>query len=146
MQLPFSLEDFLATFRAYNAAIGFAPLLLLALAIGIVILAYTNAHWRHRAIAAGLSVLWIWSGVVYHWGFFSRINPAARLFGALFLVQATIIIANGVFRDRLRFDPHGPRAWLGWVVIGYALAAYPLLGWRRGAATPAGRRSAPHAR
>jgi hypothetical protein len=138
MRLPFSLEDFLATFRAYNAAIGFAPLLLLALAIGLVILAYSTARWRHRAIAAGLSALWIWSGVVYHWGFFSKINPAARIFGALFLVQAAIIIANGVFRDRLQFDPRGPRAWLGWVVIAYALAVYPLLGVAAGHGYPSG--------
>lgn len=138
MQLPFSREDFFATFRAYNAAIGFAPLVLLALAIGLLIVAYSSARWRHRAIAAGLSLLWIWSGVVYHWGFFSRINPAAHLFGALFLVQAAIIFANGVFRDRLRFDPRGPRAWVGWVVIAYALAVYPLLGAAAGHGYPSG--------
>ena len=138
MQLPFSAEQFLEAFRAYNKAIGVAPALLIGLAIGLIILAYSAATWRHRAITAGLAALWVWAGAVYHWGFFVRINPAARLFGALFLLQA-IMLLFCLVRDRLRFAPRAaPAAWVGWSLIVYALVAYPLLGLAAGHAYPDG--------
>jgi hypothetical protein len=138
MQLPFSAEQFLEAFRAYNTAIGVAPALLIGLAIGLIILVYSEATWRHRAITAGLAALWAWSGAVYHWGFFVRINPAARLFGALFLLQA-IILLTCVVRDRLQFAPRASlAAWAGWSLMAYALVAYPLLGIAGGHAYPDG--------
>ncbi len=138
MQLPFSVAEFLEAFRSYNEAIGVAPVLLIGLAIGLIILAYSEATWRHRAITAGLAALWVWSGAVYHWGFFVRINPAARLFGALFLLQAIILLVCAV-RDRLQFAPRAsPATWAGWSLIAYALVVYPLLGVASGHAYPDG--------
>ena len=98
MSLPFTREQFLEVFRSYNAAIGFAPLVLLALAVAVLFLSYSQRAWRHRVISALLALLWLWSGMVYHWGFFSDINPAAKLFGALFVAQAVLLIILGVIR------------------------------------------------
>jgi hypothetical protein len=135
MQLPFSRDAFLAVFRAYNAAIGIAPFALVFLAVALIVLAHTKVTWRHRAITTGLGAFWVWSGVVYHWGFFARINPAARLFGAVFLVQGIILLTYAL-REPLRF---APRAWgTGWVLIVYALIVYPLLGYASGHGYPGG--------
>ena len=41
---------------------------------------------------------WAWSALAYHAAFFTRINPAAWLFAALFLVQATAFFWSGVVR------------------------------------------------
>jgi len=139
MQLPFSREQFLDVFRAYNDAIGIMPALLVGLAIALVAAAYSRSGKKHRAIAAGLAVLWIWSGAVYHWGFFAQINPAAQLFGALFLVQAGVLLALGVLRSRLKFEPRGQRSTvMGWALIAYALVGYPLLGAALGHGYPNG--------
>lgn len=139
MRLPFSLEEFLDAFRAYNAAIGVAPLLLIALAVGLVGLANSHYPWRHRAIAAGLAVLWLWSGVVYQWLFFSRINAAARVFGAVFVVQGAMLLAFGVIGGRLQFAPRPSGATIvGWILVAYALVAYPLLGMALGHGYPHG--------
>lgn len=139
MPLPFTRDQFFEVFRAYNEAIGAAPLLLTALAIVLVAMAFSDYSWRHRCIAALLGLLWLWSGLVYHWGFFAAINPAARLFGALFVVQAVLLFVLGAFRGQWRFDPRrGPTAGLGWVLIVYALVVYPALGWLLGHGYPAG--------
>ena len=139
MQLPFSREQFLDVFRTYNDAIGIMPAVLVGLAIALVAAAYSRSERRHRAIAAGLAILWIWSGTVYHWGFFSGINPAAQLFGALFLVQAGVLLTLGVFRSRLKFNPRGQGSTIiGWALIVYALVVYPLLGATFGHGYPDG--------
>lgn len=139
MSLPFTREQFLEVFRSYNDAIGIAPALLLVLAVTIVALAHSKRAWRHRAITGLLAVLWLWSGVVYHWGFFEPINPAARLFGALFVAQAVLLIVRGVIRGQWEFDPrHATAARLGWLLIVYALVIYPLLGVSFGHGYPNG--------
>jgi hypothetical protein len=92
-----------------------------------------------RVIAGGLAALWLWSGVVYHWMFFATINPVAKVFAGLFVLQALIVVVMGVFRDGLRFRPSRTGAGLaGWLVITYALLVYPLLGYMQGHGYPGG--------
>jgi hypothetical protein len=139
MGVPFSRESFLAVFRSYNDAIGSAPLWLAALAVAIVAVALSPASWRHRAAAAGLALLWLWAGAVYHWVFFARINPAARIFGAAFAVEAALVLWLGTIRGIIRLDPRrGWSAGVGWVLVVYALIVYPLIGWFVGHGYPNG--------
>ena len=139
MGVPFSRESFIAAFRSYNDAIGVMPLVLMMLALAVVAVARSSAAWRHRAIAAALAALWLWAGVVYHWGFFARINPAARIFGAAFVIQGALVLWRGTFRGTLMLDPRqGPAAAFGWALITYALIAYPLVGWFAGHGYPDG--------
>ena len=139
MQLPFTRDQFIGVFQAYHDAIGGAPLLLIATALGILALAYSEWRWRHRVIGAMLAALWLWSGAIYHWGFFTAINPAARIFGAAFVVQAVIVLVVGSMHGRWRFDPRSSEtASLGWLLIVYALIVYPALGWIGGHGYPRG--------
>lgn len=138
MSLPFTHEQFLETFRLYNSAIGPAPFLLALLAVALVVFARGRAPWRHRAIGVGLAVLWLWAGVVYHMGFFSRINPLAKVFGIAFIVQGLLFLLSSV-RFRIQFSPPDGRfALAGWTLIGYAVLVYPVLGWLEGRGYPAG--------
>jgi Family of unknown function (DUF6064) len=63
------------------------------------------------------------AALAYHVAFFTRINPAAWLFAALFLGQAVLFFRVGVVQRRLSFAPWG-NAWapLAWGLIGYSLA------------------------
>jgi hypothetical protein len=76
-----------------------------------------------------LSVLWLWMGIVYHFVFFRSINPAAALFGALFVIQAALLMwlvsRKPVRHFTLRRDSAGV---LGVSMIVFALIIYPLLG------------------
>lgn len=127
--LPFTREQFVAVFAEYNAGIWPVQVLAYLLGLSMVLLLLRPSPAGSRAIAAGLVAMWAWTGIAYHWAYFSTINKAALGFGALFVIQAAVFLYVGVLRDRLRFGAaSGPLAWLGWAFVGYAAVLYPLLG------------------
>jgi hypothetical protein len=91
MRLPFTHDQFLDVFAAYNAALWpFAALLWLVTVAALVGLLMRRLSSRQVTVL--LALHWAWSGVAYHFAYFTAINPAARLFGALFLVQAALFL------------------------------------------------------
>jgi hypothetical protein len=127
MRLPFSEAQFLDVFAAYNAALWpFVVVLWLATAAILVLL--LARHPRASRLVAGLLALhWAWAAVAYHLVYFTRINPAAWLFGSLFLLQSGLLLWTGVARPKLTFGVE--RTWqhaLGGVLVAYSLF-YPLL-------------------
>jgi hypothetical protein len=129
MKLPFTREEFLEVFAAFNTAIW--PLQIVAvgmglLTIGLLLQSPTRAN---RTISAVLGVLWLMSGIGYHWLFFSAINPAAYLFGAAFVAASAIFFVEGVVRGRILFTRRAPLHLLSAGVLGfYSLLLYPALG------------------
>ena len=134
--LPFTHQQFLDVFAAYNAAVWPAQ----ALAYFLGLAACTAVALRPRAasrLATGvLAVGWLWTGLAYHLFQFSRINPAAVVFGFLFIGQGVLLVAAA--RERtLRFRAaRGWRAWSGWALIVYAMGLYPLVGLAAGGSYP----------
>jgi Family of unknown function (DUF6064) len=100
MGLPFTHDQFLDVFAAYNSALGPAVVLLwlVTLAALLMLLRGRLKPWMAGAL---LAVHWAWSGIAYHWAYFAAINPAARVFGALFVVQALLVLWFGVRRPGL---------------------------------------------
>lgn len=94
----------------------------------IVLIFYRNKV-SNRLISGMLAFLWLWTGIVYHLGFFSSINKAAYAFGAAFIIQGIIFLVAGVVRSglsfRVRSDAYGI---LGFIFLVYALVIYPILG------------------
>lgn len=127
--LPFTREQFVAVFADYNPSVWPAQILAYLLGLGMVILLFRRSRAGDRAIGAGLAAMWAWTGIAYHWFYFSSINKAALVFGALFVLQGMILFFGAVLRDHLRFGSHaGPTAWLGWAFVVYAAVLYPLIG------------------
>jgi Family of unknown function (DUF6064) len=129
MLLPFTPDQFLAVFTAYNLAVW--PAQVVAYLLGLVmVLALLRPHRQsHRMVGAGLGLMWIWTGVAYHAMFFAQINKAANAFAALFVVQGLLFAHAALVRSDLRFAwENGPRAWLGWALIVYSALIYPLIG------------------
>jgi hypothetical protein len=76
--------------------------------------------------------------IAYHWAFFSEINPAARFFGGLFLLEGAVLTWAGFRSVGMRFEPRRDRSgFTGAFFITYALALYPLLGHALGHRYPA---------
>lgn len=62
--LPFSYEQFVELFVAYNQAIWPAQLVAYALAILMLV---GLAKGASKLVGAGLALMWLWTGVGYHW-------------------------------------------------------------------------------
>lgn len=127
--LPFSRDEFLEVFATYNETVWPAQLIAYALAIfALAALVGRNALHRRLALAA-VSLMWIWTGIAYHWLFFSEINPAAIAFGLLFVGEG-LLLAWLAFRQgpplRLRWRA-GAAGWVGAALIAYAAIIYPLI-------------------
>lgn len=136
--LPFTREQFLAVFAAYNEAVWPAQWAAYGLGALLVVAVLRPSPASGRVVAAGLAVMWAWTGVAYHALHFAAINRAALGFAALFVLQALGLLVLGVGRGRLVFGAaRGPRAAIGWALVLYAALLYPVLGWLLGHRWPA---------
>lgn len=139
VQLPFTTDQFLEVIARYNAAVSPMPFLFYGLAALLIFWGVRSSRMSDQWVGGTLAVLWAWMAVVYNWLFFTDINPAAWLFGGLFLVQAVVFVVAGVTSDRLSFrfrpDLYGIT---GGVFLAYALVVYPILGALAGHGYPQG--------
>jgi hypothetical protein len=129
MLLPFTLDQFLAVFAAYNLAVWPAQLVAYLLGLGMVLALLRPTRWTRLIVGAGLGLMWVWTGVAYHALFFAPINKVANAFAALFVVQGLLFAHAALLRSDLRLSrEHGTRAWVGWALIVYSAFIYPLIG------------------
>jgi hypothetical protein len=133
--VPFTANEFLDVFAAYNRALWpFAAILWVL--TGLVAAALVL---RRSIPAPLLGVLlaghWLWVGLVYHAWFFTAINPAAWLFAAFFIAQGMLFLA---LRSSLRqaVDRPAPaRRVVSSLLIIYSLI-YPVVVWADGFTYP----------
>ena len=129
MNIPFTVEEFLSVFAAYNAAIW--PLHIAAYALGAVALValFTAEKGIVRLALASLAILWAFTGIGYHLVFFARINPIAQVFAGLFVLQSILFLASAVRPGDLRLHlGRDLRSAAGFLTILYAVVIYPVLG------------------
>ena len=127
--LPFTREQFFAVFVDYNAGVWPVQLVAYLIGFGSIALLIRPSRSSGRAIAGGLAALWAWTGVAYHGLHFSTINRAAYAFAALFVLQGLLLLHFGVSKTQLRFGARaGSSPVLGWALVAYAMALYPLVG------------------
>ena len=129
MNLPFTIDQFLDVFRRYNETVWPLQWILNALAVAGVVAALKGGR-KATPVAVGiLAALWIWVGVVYHLAFFRAINPAATIFGALFVLEGILIGWLGLGRRAITFEGRSNASTvIGIGLVAYALIFYPLLG------------------
>ena len=138
MRIAFTAEQFFRVFAQYNEALWPMPVVLNLLALAATALLFSTTPWQSRLISTLLSFLWAWMAIAYHLAFFTAINPAAWVFGCVFLAGAFWFVITGLIQDKLRFGIRGGiRGWAGGILIGYALIVYPLLSYLLGHHYPA---------
>lgn len=127
MTPPFTAPEFLDVFARYNLAVWPAQIVLLLVAVAAAGIALLGSRAESRWTGGLLALLWAWMGVVYHWGFFVEINPAAAVFGAAFVAEAALLVVEGPVRENLAFQTRGGVGGIvGGLLIAWALFLYPL--------------------
>ncbi|OOG22699.1 hypothetical protein B1C78_14295 [Thioalkalivibrio denitrificans] len=126
IQLPFTVEQFLAVFHDYNEAAWPVQMILLALAFLSLAFLFSQWRWSDVLISAILGIFWIWSGLAYHLAYFASINPLAYLFAVLFVVAGLLFLWHGAVRRNLHFrSSRSARGLVGYALISFALLVYP---------------------
>jgi hypothetical protein len=139
MNIPFTVEQFLGVFEAYNLATWPMPVVAYLLGIAAIWLAFRPIRHSDRLISGILAFLWLWTGVVYHGLFFREINPAAIGFALLFVLQAGLLTYVGVVRPRLHFGLQSSvYDVVGGLFVLYAMVLYPMIGTALGHGYPRG--------
>jgi hypothetical protein len=137
--MPFTVNEFFAVFADYNAELW--PLQIVAYLVGllIVVLLRRPSRSSDMMILWALAALWAVNGIGYHLLHFAAINPAARLFAILFIVEAALLAASPyLWRQRIIFDPRRSRVTtLGFLLMLFALIGYPALSFLAGHRYPA---------
>lgn len=130
MKIPFTVEQFLEVFRNYNQAVFPMQVIFYLVSLIAIYLTFKPAFNSDKIIGGILAFLWLWMGIVYHLIFFTAINKAAYLFGAVFILQGILFLTFGVFQNKLLFKfLSGIYGWLGILLILFALIVYPVLGY-----------------
>ena len=129
MKTPFTTSQFFQVFENYNSSLFPVPILIMLLGLGTLVLLHSKKTKKDKLIGSFLGLLWIWNGLVYHLLFFTDINPAACLFGGIFILQGLLLLVQ-TFKDRLNFTFHSlAKNAIGYFLIVFALFVYPLIGY-----------------
>ena len=129
MRLPFTTEEFFAVFGRYNETVWPLQILFVIAAISAAILVWRRPQQFSKPVLFVVGLLWLWMGVVYHWGFFRSANPAAAGFAVLFVIEAIIVIGYAA-TGRIQLRPGPDAAGItGIALVVYALLLYPAIGY-----------------
>jgi hypothetical protein len=126
VELPFTPSQFFDVFAEYNQTFLLIVVVLWVSGAGAVITAARNPIDRSRQLTFFLAVLWAWNAIAYHALLFTRINPAAWIFAALFALQAALLWRAGRRRRLEYFSTRGPVPTVGVALIVFSFL-YPFL-------------------
>ncbi|MBD1547375.1 DUF6064 family protein [Roseibium aggregatum] len=137
--MPFTAEEFFGVFAAYNGAIWPFQIVTYGAGLIVVLLIWRPSRGSDLAILLMLAAMWAVNGIGYQYLFFSPVNPVAKGFAAVFVVEALLLAALPLL---LREWPNltlkqGRVGWIALVLILYALIGYPVLGYLAGHRYPA---------
>ncbi|WP_192877696.1 MULTISPECIES: DUF6064 family protein [Arenibacter] len=131
MEIPFTIEEFLNTFKNYNESVFPAQYFTYLLGVIVVVNLFRPSRNSGKIISGILSLFWLWMGIVYHIIYFSTINKVAIVFGIAFIIQGILFLIVGVIADKLKYELElskiGVSQIIAIVFIIYAMIGYPIL-------------------
>jgi Family of unknown function (DUF6064) len=136
VELPFTSDKFFGVFADYNRQFWWMAMAWWFGNLAALVLAWRRPTNGSGALSYFLGALWLWNGLAYHALLFTRINPAAWLFAALFAVQAVFFFQAAAHSHLEYFASVGWVRALGIGLIAYGLA-YPWLTMAFGHGYPA---------
>jgi hypothetical protein len=130
MNYPFTAEQFIDIIAKYNDAVWPMQVAFYVLALTAIFLVFRQNSYSSKIISAILGGFWLWMGIVYHWMFFTEINPAARIFGAVFVLEGLMFIYYGLIKHKLNYSfDRDARGYIGLSLITIGLLVYPIIGY-----------------
>jgi hypothetical protein len=130
IKTPIPTEQFSSIFEKYNHAIFPVQIILFLLSLLALIAIGTKIKQKDKVVAGILGVIWVWTGVVYHWAFFSSINILALGYGVVFILQGLFLVWEGVILYNLKFVfGMTVQAFFGYFFILYGLIIYPAIAY-----------------
>lgn len=127
--MPFTTEQFFNVFRLYNISIYPSQLIILIIGIYSVIILLLKKNNTVIVNGALLIILWLWTGIIYHILYFSKINKAAYIFGAIFIIQAILFFVEFKIKKRILFNSSNLlKLIFGYFFILFGLIIYPSIG------------------
>jgi hypothetical protein len=130
IKTPITTEQFSSIFEKYNHAIFPVQIILFLLSLLALIAIGTKIKQKDKVVAGILGVIWVWTGVVYHWAFFSSINILALGYGVVFILQGLFLVWEGVILYNLKFVfGMTVQAFFGYFFILYGLIIYPAIAY-----------------
>ncbi len=128
MKIPFTNEQFFEIMEMYNISVFPAQVVLILLGVAVLYLLHSGTKNRNTFIPGILAIFWLWMGIVYHWTFFTRINPAAWFFGGLFILQGLFFLWETFRKKRLEFIfTKTISGYVGYFLVIFGLVIYPAL-------------------
>jgi hypothetical protein len=124
--LPFTADILFASIALYNRALWPLPPIALLLGLGMVLLTLRPVRNGNRLIGALLAAAWLWIGIGWHMLHFARLDFAAPLYGALFVLEGLLLLWIAI-RGRPPFRYRG--GLVGWGGLAFAMLAlaWPLI-------------------
>jgi hypothetical protein len=133
VNLPFTTEQFLNVFVAYNAAIWPAQIAMYILGLIAIAALRFRQQLANPLILFILALMWAWNAIGYHFLFFTAINLAANVFAGIFMLQALLCARCAIATQGASFQVRRDfRSVFGIAFIIYAMAIYPILGIKAG--------------
>jgi hypothetical protein len=134
--LPFTDTEFFQLFAVYNRLV-WPAVVALWIATIVVVFRMVGRRGDVRFARTLLVIHWAWSGAVYHWMFFTTINPAAWLFGAMFVLQAVLVAVLWPKVTQLQRGPVAGRMRIAATSFLIAAVIYPFVSASLGHSWPA---------
>ena len=127
--LPFSRDTYFRLFELYNTAIWPAQAIFILSGLALIWLASKPDPPRGRVIAVLLSVAWFWVAIAFHYKHYAKINWAASVFGAFFILQGLLLLWRGALSQSLQrsFD-RSLVSRAGAVLVAFSVLVQPLMG------------------
>ena len=131
--LPYDAQALFALYARYLHELWLFALPLLILMLSMLAWIPRGGPAIGRIVAGVLALGWLWVGLVFPGFYFTDLNFAAPLYAGLFILQGLLLSWQGGLRGRLVFGYRRDAAgWVGWLILLYALVAYPLLDYLDG--------------
>jgi hypothetical protein len=124
--LPFTADILFSSIAQYNRALWPMPPIALLLGLGVVLLTLRPVRDGNRLIGALLAASWLWIGIGWQLLHFARLDFAAPLYGALFVVEGLLLLWIAI-RGRPVFRYRGGLAGWGGLALAMLALAWPLV-------------------
>lgn len=124
------MDQFIGVIAKYNNAVWPMQIVFYLLAIIAVFFIFRQNRYSSKIISAILGGFWLWMGIAYHWTFFTEINPVARIFGAVFVLEGILFLYYSLIKNNLSFRFNkSVRDYIGIGLISVGLLVYPIIGY-----------------